>query len=79
MVVILIGLHSCLGFHREQFWKVFNRKHLFSDDCVCYCEIKDNGITAKLQKDIDILGRWARNWGMRFQPVKSNMVQLMRK
>ena len=51
---------------------------LFADDCVCYREIKDTCIedTLKLQKDIDRLGIWARKWGMRFQPVKCNMMQL---
>ena len=33
----------------------------------------------KLQRDIDRLGAWARKWGMRFQPVKCNMMQLTRK
>ena len=33
----------------------------------------------KLQKDIDRLGSWARKWGMRFQPVKCNMMQLTNK
>ena len=33
----------------------------------------------KLQKDIDHLGSWARKWGMRFQPVKCNMMQLTNK
>ena len=35
--------------------------------------------TMKLQRDIDRLGSWARKWGMRFQPVKCNMMQLIRK
>ena len=35
--------------------------------------------TSKLQKDIDQLGKWARKWGMRFQPVKFNIMQLIRK
>ena len=48
---------------------------LFSDDCVCYREIKDTEDTLKLQKDIDQLGCWVRTWGMRFQPVKCNMMQ----
>ena len=39
---------------------------LFADDCVCYREIKDIDDTLKLQKDIDRLGIWARQWGMRF-------------
>ena len=51
---------------------------LFADDCVCYDEIKDED-TIKLQRDIDQLGSWARKWGMRFQPVKCNMMQLTRK
>ena len=33
----------------------------------------------KLQEDIDRLGSWARNWGMRFQPVKCNIMQITRK
>ena len=52
---------------------------LFADDCVCYREIKDEKDTVKLQRDIDRLGSWARKWGMRFQPVKCNMMQLTRK
>ena len=52
---------------------------LFADDCVCYREIKDKEDTLKLKRDIDRLGNWARKWGMRFQPVKCNMMQLTRK
>ena len=52
---------------------------LYADDCVCYREIKDAEDTMKLQRDIDRLGSWARKWGMRFQPVKCNMMQLTRK
>ena len=33
----------------------------------------------KFQRDIDRLGNRARKWGMRFQPVKCNMMQLSRK
>ena len=52
---------------------------LFADDCVCYREVKDEEDTIKLQRDIDRLGSWARKLGMRFQPVKCNMMQLTRK
>ena len=52
---------------------------LFADDCVCYREIKDIEDTVKLQEDIDRLGCWARSWGMRFQPVKCNIMQITRK
>ena len=47
---------------------------LFADDCICYREIKDEEDTMKLQRDIDQLGSWARKWGMRFPPVKCNMI-----
>ena len=54
---------------------------LFADGCVCYRKIKDTEDTLKLQIDIhvDQLGCWARKWGMRFQPVKCNMMQITRK
>ena len=50
-----------------------------ADGCVCYREVKDEEDTVKLQRDIDRLGCWARKWGMRFQPVKCNMMLLTRK
>ena len=52
---------------------------LFAVDCVCYREIKDTEDTVKLQEDIDRIGCWARSWGMRFQPVKCNIMQITRK
>ena len=42
-------------------------------------EIRTVEDTLKLQKDIDLLGSWARKWDMRFQPVKCNMMQLTNK
>ena len=52
---------------------------LFADDCVCYRVINSKEDCKKLQKDIDTLGAWAEKWGMRFQPVKCNMMTLSRK
>ena len=52
---------------------------LFADDCVCYRQIDSIEDTSKLQKDINQLGKWARKLGMRFQPVKCNIMQLTRK
>ena len=46
---------------------------------VCCREIKDKEDTLKLQRDIDRLGNLAKKWGMIFQPVKCNMMQLTRK
>ena len=50
----------------------------FADDCVCYREIRTED-TLKLQKDIDLLGSWARKWDLRFQPVQCNTMQLTNK
>ena len=33
----------------------------------------------KLQADIDRLDSWARKWGLRFQPLKCNIMQITRK
>ena len=52
---------------------------LFADDCVCYRQIDSTEDTSKLQQDIDQSGKWARQWGMRLQPVKCNIMQLTRK
>ena len=52
---------------------------LFADDCVCYRQIDSTEDTSELQKDIDQLGKRARKLGMRFQPVKCNIMQLTRK
>ena len=57
---------------------IVSQIRLFADDCVYYRE-QDKEDTLKLQRDIDRLGNWARKWGMRFQPVKCNMMQLTRK
>ena len=51
---------------------------LFADHCVCYRQI-DSIEEHQNHKDIDQLGKWARKWGMRFQPVKCNIMQLTRK
>ena len=42
-------------------------------------EIKDTEATVKVQEDIDRLGCWAREWGMRFQPVICNIMQITMK
>ena len=50
----------------------------FSDNCVCFREIKDSENTVTLHMDVDRLGYWARSWGMRLQPVKCNKMEITR-
>ena len=54
--------------------QILSPKRLVADDCVCYREIKDEEDTINLQRDIDLLGSWARKWGMRFQSDKCNIM-----
>ena len=42
----------------------------------CVLERYLSATMLKLQKDIDRLGIWARKGGMRFQPIKCNMMSL---
>ena len=41
--------------------------------------VKRRNDNHSLQRDIGRLGCWARKWGLRFLPVKCNMMQLTRK
>ena len=38
-----------------------SKTRLFTDDCLCYHEIKYMGVTLKLQKDTYCLGIWPGN------------------
>ena len=46
---------------------------------IVFITIKEIEDIVKLQKDIDRLGSLVRKWGMRFQSVKCNMMQLTKK
>ena len=52
---------------------------LFADDFVCYREIDSLEDCDIPQEDINKLSYWDQAWGMRFQPVKCNMMTLSRK
>ena len=56
-----------------------SESRLFADDCVSYSQIDSIEDTSKLKNDIDQLGKWASKWGMRYQPMNCNIMQLTRK
>ena len=56
-----------------------SKTRLFADDCLCYPVIKCMVVTLKLLKDTYRIGILARKKGIRFQPVKCNMLQLTKK
>ena len=47
---------------------------LFADDCVIYRKILTKGDTLKLHRDVDRLGEWAVENGMKINPDKSKAI-----
>ena len=72
---------SCTYLQVENTAKPYKKvlKILMTVSAIVCREIDSTEDTLKLQNDIDQLGKWARKLGMRFQPVKCNIIQLTRK
>ena len=51
---------------------------LFVDDCIIYRKIKNKDDIEKLQKDLDTLGEWAVENGMKINPGKCKAIRFMR-
>ena len=56
-----------------------NRKSDFLQTSVCYRPIVKVQDCEQLQKDIDHLTSWAKNWYMRFEPRKCKIMRITRK
>ena len=67
------GLCECGHFPLSVYLQVEGTRNLI------HFYLKDEEDKIKLQRAIDRLDSWARKWGMRFQPVKCNMMPLTRK
>ena len=51
---------------------------LFADDTIIYRPVRSTADAAALQKDIDILDRWSRDWMMEFHPDKCKVIHITR-
>jgi len=51
---------------------------LFAEDCMIYRKITNKNDTEKLQKDLDTLGEWAVENGMKINPGKSKAIRITR-
>jgi hypothetical protein len=51
---------------------------LFSDDCINYRKITNKNNLEKLQKDLDTMGEWVVENGMKINPSKSKAITFMR-
>ena len=58
---------------------VDSETRLFADDCVCYRPIEKDQDYVQLQRDIDHLTSWAKEWYMRFEPSKCKIMHITRK
>ena len=52
---------------------------LFADDCLVYREIKREEDCIELQKDLDELQKWEKNWKMEFHPKKCQVIRITNK
>ena len=52
---------------------------LFADDCVLYRRIKSDEDAHALQKDLDGLQRWEKDWLMEFHPQKCQVMHITNK
>ena len=51
---------------------------LFTDDCIIYRKITNKNDIEKLQKDLDTLGEWAEENGMKINPGVSKAIRFTR-
>ena len=51
---------------------------LFSDDCLIYKSIHNTQEQVQLQHDLDALELWGRNWGIKFNMAKCNIIRMGR-
>ena len=57
---------------------VGSQVRLFADDCLVYRSINTEADTLALQHDLSALERWAKDWTMRFNPIKCYVMRLSR-
>ena len=51
---------------------------LFANDCLIYRSINNTQEQVQLQHDLDALELWGRNWGMKFNTAKCNIIRMGR-
>lgn len=49
---------------------------LFADDTKIYCELSHHSDTSALQSDLDSLEQWTRNWQVKFNPEKCEVMRI---
>ena len=55
------------------------KANLFADDCVLYRRINSEEDAHKLQKDLDGLQKWEKDWLMEFHPQKCQTMHITNK
>ena len=58
---------------------VTSTSRLFADDCLVYRVINNTCDSEELQKDLDTLEKWERDWQMSFNPDKCEVIRVTNK
>ncbi len=53
-----------------------SRIRLFADDCLLFREVNNENEYEKLQNDLDAVGKWAKEWQMKFNVEKCYRLQI---
>ena len=56
--------------------KLNSSVRLFADDCVLYHEIRNKHDADELQRDLDTLVKWEKDWQLAFNPTKCHIMRL---
>jgi len=75
------NISSALRKNRTQneIWRnIDSNNRLFANDCIIYRKIKNKSNTEKLHKDLDTLGEWAVENGMKINPGKNKAMRFTR-
>jgi hypothetical protein len=68
--------HLLFLVYLNDIWRnVYSNVRLFVDDCAVYRDITNKSDIENLQKDLDTLGEWAVENGMKINPGKSKVRQ----
>jgi hypothetical protein len=61
---------------QNEIWKnIDSNIRLFANDCIKYRKVKNKSNTEKMHKDLDTLGEWAVENGMKINPGKSKVMR----
>ena len=75
----VLGPILCLSCINDMPECITSKARLFADDSIIYRGINNESDCAVLEKDLEALERWEKDWGMSFNPSKCHIIHISRK